>query len=146
MNWGDSRLPERFWKKTQPEPNSGCWFWTASTSKGYGGFWFGGKVRKSHRVAYEALVGPIQATLEIDHLCRNTECCNPTHLEPVPHLENVRRGDAPLVAGAANAAKTHCPAGHPYSAENTCLEGKSRHCRTCHRVREGLRYRARVGI
>lgn len=29
---------------------------------------------------------------EIDHLCRNTKCVNVKHLEPVSHLENVRRG------------------------------------------------------
>jgi hypothetical protein len=35
---------------------------------------------------------------------------------------------------ALNAAKTHCPQGHPYSAENTYVspQGK-RFCRACHR-------------
>ncbi len=37
MIWGDSRLPNRFWDKVVPEPNSGCWLWIgAVTPTGYG--------------------------------------------------------------------------------------------------------------
>ena len=36
-------------------------------------------------------VGPIPDGREIDHLCRNHRCVNPDHLEPVTHLENMRR-------------------------------------------------------
>lgn len=45
-----------------------------------------------HRLAYEELVGPIPGGLDLDHLCRNTCCCNPGHLEPVTRAENTRRG------------------------------------------------------
>lgn len=41
---------------------------------------------------YELLVGPIPEGLTIDHLCRNTMCVNPDHLEPVTHRENLMRG------------------------------------------------------
>ncbi len=40
---------------------------------------------------YERHVGPIPDGLDIDHLCLNTVCCNPTHLEPVTRDENSRR-------------------------------------------------------
>jgi hypothetical protein len=44
------------------------------------------------------------------------------------------RKNTPKVVASLNAAKTHCPQGHPYSTENTYVspQGK-RFCRTCHR-------------
>lgn len=29
VDYGDSRLPDRFWDKVFPEPMSGCWLWGA---------------------------------------------------------------------------------------------------------------------
>ena len=69
-----------------------CWEWTAYTDpKGYGHVWDGETVGKAHRVVYEILVGPIPDGLELDHLCRNTGCVRPDHLEPVTPIENARR-------------------------------------------------------
>lgn len=87
----------RLWPKVRKA--DGCWEWLATrTSNGYGQFWAGrysatGQplLDSAHRVVYEALVGPIPAGLELDHLCRNAGCVNPAHLEPVTHAENVRR-------------------------------------------------------
>jgi hypothetical protein len=45
----------------------------------------------AHRVAYEALVGPIPDGMTIDHLCRNKRCLNPAHMELVTRGENTRR-------------------------------------------------------
>ena len=89
-----------------------------------------------HRVAYEAAVGPIPEGLQLDHLCRNTLCTNPAHLEPVTCRENLLRGNT---LQAANAAKTHCPYGHPYAGENLRVRrlksgGLGRSCRECARV------------
>ena len=37
MDYGDPRLPDRFWAKVYPEPNTGCWLWSgATTGNGYG--------------------------------------------------------------------------------------------------------------
>lgn len=36
---------------------------------------------------------------------------------------------------AENAAKTHCPQGHPYSVENTYFNRGKRFCKTCNRKR-----------
>src|SRR5688572_5730903 len=56
-NWGDERLPERFWSKCTPEPNSGCWLWLASVDVwGYGRISWRG-MNRAHRVSYTALVG-----------------------------------------------------------------------------------------
>lgn len=89
--FGDSRLPPRFWSKVRIE-DDGCWVWTANLNNGYGNFSFGGKTRKAYRFAYEALAGQVESGLSLDHLCRNRGCVNPNHLEPVTQRENVYRG------------------------------------------------------
>lgn len=84
-------LTDRFWSKVAIHED-GCWLWTgARNSRGYGQWAVNGLSRSVHRVAYEALVGPIPDGLTIDHLCRNKLCVNPDHLEPVTIAENVAR-------------------------------------------------------
>lgn len=71
----------------------GCWIWQRSVDdKGYGRIAIKGKQWKVHRLAYTLFVGPIPQHLELDHLCRHRDCCNPEHLEPVTHRENFMRG------------------------------------------------------
>lgn len=112
---------------------AGCWNWQGRRDKrGYGKFSRGrvgeGNV-STHRFAYERLVGPIPDGLHLDHLCRNPRCCNPDHLEPVTCRENLLRGDT---FQARNAAKTHCPKGHPYDEANTYVSSRGmRSCRAC---------------
>ena len=132
---------QRFDVKWTPEPNTGCWLWTASDNgRGYGTFRVGEKMVRAHRYAYERWVGPIPKGLQLDHLCRVRCCVNPDHLEAVTCQENLLRGET---VPAANAAKTHCPQGHEYNEENTYvyLNGR-RHCRTC-QADANVRYRAR---
>lgn len=130
MNFLDSRLPERFWSKCTPEPNSGCWLWLAFVHHdGYGRFRFSSRMAVAHRVAYAALVGEVPSGLQLDHLCRERSCCNPAHLEPVTQQVNILRGDA----GAHERLKTHCPHGHEYTEENTYMSPGRVHrdCKTC---------------
>lgn len=135
-----------------PEPNSGCWLWMGKINRlGYGGLWVrdltkttGWRSVSAHRHAYETMVGPIPAGMDIDHKCRVRCCVNPDHLEPVTHLENVRRGISGIVNGGRMRAKTHCPQGHPYSPENTRVRlnksgGVHRECRVCDREKARLR-------
>jgi hypothetical protein len=113
-----------------------CWDWHGSLDRdGYGK----ASSRLAHRVVYEALKGPVEDGLVIDHLCRNRVCCNPRHMEIVSNAENILRGSS---WSAVNARKTHCPQGHPYDEENTYLTrlGK-RQCRSCHRKRDRERMR-----
>lgn len=71
----------RFMSKVSPDPNSGCWHWTASRdSQGYGKFRLHGKTEAAHRAAYELLVGPIPAKAHICHRCDVPACVNPSHL------------------------------------------------------------------
>jgi len=117
-------LTDRFWAKVRKDKATDCWEWAgALNSGGYGQWAVQGRSRSVHRVAYEALVGPIPEGLTIDHLCQNKVCCNPAHLEPVTAAENRRRA-ARLI--------THCPAGHEYTPENTLRNGAGhRYCRAC---------------
>lgn len=77
----------------------------------------------AHRAAYEAAYGPIPKGLVIDHLCRNTECCNPEHLEAVTQRVNALRGTS---RPAVNARKETCPKGHPFT-----MKGDWRYCPVC---------------
>src|SRR4051812_41530336 len=95
---------------------TGCWEWQGTkNSEGYGRITVFRKNRRAHRIAYEAFVGPIPDGLSLDHLCRNTSCVNPAHLEPLPIKENILRGNGPP---AINARKTHCKKGHLLSEDN----------------------------
>ena len=132
---------ERFWAKVDRDDlDDDCWVWTAAQhERGYGLFRpsHAAPMVRAHRYAYEMLVGPIPEGLELDHLCRNTACVNPDHLEPVTHSENVRRWHASRVA-------SHCKHGHPFSDENLSIRRDGRRvCRACNRERQ-RRYRKSV--
>ncbi len=87
----------------------------------------------AHRATYELWRGEIPPGLQIDHLCRVRDCVNPWHLEIVTCRENHERGKG-------NMTKTHCPAGHEYSDDNTHRdENGHRHCRICDRNRKQSR-------
>lgn len=128
---------ERFWEKVDRRGPDECWEWTGTRKNGYGRFTVprsnapGMRAVYAARFAYEFLVGPIPEGLEIDHLCRNRGCVNPSHLEPVTHRENCRRSFNPA---GINARKTHCIHGHEFTPENT-IEPKhrpgTRLCRAC---------------
>lgn len=85
----------------------------------------------THRLAYEAFVGPIPHGLVIDHLCRQRACCNPDHLEAVTNQVNLLRGEG-FVANQAR--RTHCPRGHELVGDNVYRrpgDDTRRECRTC---------------
>lgn len=94
----------------------------------------------AHRLFWEVLIGPIPHGLTIDHLCRNTGCVNPEHLEVTTHAVNAGRQIS------RGSKITHCPKGHQYTPDNTYVHtaGKytRRHCRIC-RTESVRRYRAR---
>lgn len=125
----------RFWSKVDRVMgrDDSCWLWRAKRdAAGYGHFWLDRHDALAHRVAYRLYVGEIPDGLEIDHLCRNKSCVNPSHLEPVSAKENLRR--APNQITTINAAKTHCKRGHALTSDNLVPNKLGlRHCRQCHR-------------
>jgi hypothetical protein len=123
----------RFFDKIAVDEETGCWNWVgAKTSQGYGNFAIKKKNFVAHRVSYELCKGEIPDGLNLDHLCRNRGCVNPDHLEPVTQRENLLRGET---IPSKHAEKTHCPAGHEYSEENTRYYRGSRSCKTCQKIK-----------
>lgn len=123
MNYGDPSLPESFWEKCIPEPNSGCWLWTGAISgPGYASFAVKRRTCNAHTLTAIAEHGPRPDGLVLDHKCRMRSCVNPAHLEFVTERVNCHRSP-PRMAGKGSAdlqrAKTHCAQGHAFTPENT---------------------------
>lgn len=123
--------------------DSGCIEWLAGTNGvGYGALRLGPedgcRPVYVHRWSYEYHIGPIAEGLHLDHLCRNTRCINPDHLEPVTGGENVLRG---LSSPAINARKSSCVRGHLLDGANLYVEPSTgyRKCRECARMRDRAR-------
>lgn len=77
------------------DPTTGCWEWQLRRPGGrYGHIERAGVTHMAHKWMWEKRNGPVPEGMELDHLCSNEGCVNPDHLEPVTHLENVRRGRA----------------------------------------------------
>jgi HNH endonuclease len=143
-------IEPRFTNKYAMDADTGCWVWIAATDKhGYGLFtkpaaiWKPGTARHwmAHRYCYEMHRGPIPEGLVLDHLCRNTSCVNPDHLEAVTHGENLRRGagtgmdlwDGSPPGVKAKSLMTTCAYGHEYTEANTYRRPGTtwRQCRKC---------------
>lgn len=122
-------IEERFFSKV--DAGGVCWEWTAGlNARGYGVFGVGRRQNSyAHRWAYMHLVGPIPDGLTLDHLCRNTRCVNPDHLEPVTRAENNRR---------AHPLWETCKRGHDL-ADSYVRKNGSRMCRKCHADNERRR-------
>jgi HNH endonuclease len=101
---------QRLWRFIEPEPNTGCWLWSGSRTRGEYGHM--AKHGRAHRVVYLLLRGAIPPGLQLDHLCRVRTCVNPDHLAPVTNAENSRRGaQARLTAQDVHQIRTDAAAG-----------------------------------
>lgn len=108
-------LTDRFWRKVAKGSADECWRWTGChNSRGYGCVGIAGKVLLVHRVAYEAMVGPIPDGFTIDHVrargCQHKDCVNPAHLEAVTSAENTARAHeyvAPCRHGVPRTYRKH---------------------------------------
>lgn len=118
-----------------------CWEWQGPRQKyGHGQVWLAGRTRPAYRVVWEDFHGPVPDGLELDHLCRNPPCCNPEHLEPVSHAENMRRGSQSFDN------RSHCLSGkHETTPQNLITRSDGRQqCRPCRA--ENKRRRRALGL
>ena len=114
----------------------GCHRWTGClTDKNYGKFKVGSRstndVRTvlSHKWYYEEVVGSVPEGFELDHLCRNHDCVNIGHLQPVTRSINQKRG-------SNGRTFPMCPAElHLMEDHNVIVrrDGK-RNCRACKNI------------
>lgn len=78
---------ERFWDKV--DKSGDCWQWTAGKDKdGYGQFKVDGRSLRAHRVSCEISGSPVPTGLQVDHMCHNTSCVKPEHLQIVTNKQN----------------------------------------------------------
>lgn len=127
-----------FMSKVVPVPESGCWIWEGSETKGYGSVYVNGRGYRAHRVSYRIHKGIIPRGLVIDHLCRVKCCVNPDHLEPVSNRENGLRG---IGFVAVNHKKRYCVRGHELRLDDAMpiKRGLVRVCLKCQRIRDRAR-------
>src|SRR5215471_16730756 len=136
-------LPQQLQNNIRVDSGTGCWTWIGKkwgTSRiQYGSVRINKTTKTVHRVIYELLAEKIPEGLCIDHLCRNSLCCNPVHLEPVTQSVNILRG-------RPRKPRTHCKRGHELTPENTMIQkgDKRRRCRICKRLMQRERYVPRI--
>ena len=122
-------LAQRFWEKVRKTDN--CWNWTGAVStRGYGVIGVTAhRTDYAHRVSYRLAGGvlPSDRRFTLDHLCRNSLCVNPGHLELVAQRENIHRGELGIL-------RSGCRRGHPYPEnERRRWRTGARFCIACRR-------------
>lgn len=130
------KVKERFFAKV--DKTDTCWNWTgaksawrperpiASATEGYGVININGRTFYAHRASWLMHKGPLIPGLVIDHLCDNTLCVNPEHMQQVTNNENTKRSPK-HTANGARYYKTHCKNGHERTEE---MRGRS--CTVCY--------------
>lgn len=88
----------RFLAKIDQRGPDECWPWTAATDRhGYGVYFVPtpdgpkrGQTHKAHRLSLELKLGrALDRSEEARHKCDHPPCCNPRHLEPGSHADNM---------------------------------------------------------
>lgn len=76
----------QFWSQVKVGRDFECWPWQGRTNdKGYGRF----AGTMAHRIACALINGPVADDDLVRHSCDNPPCCNPKHLSPGSHQDNM---------------------------------------------------------
>lgn len=148
-----SALPARIWQRIDLDAD-GCWKWRGRLDRdGYGETSItgpaGSKNVRAHRVVFAAVIGPIPADHDIDHICWVRDCVNPAHLRALPALENrglqrrflVSRNQKRIRSRFRNVV---CHAGHSMCGPNLYIRPSGQAvCRAC-RARYRRDYQVRI--
>jgi len=133
-------IRDRLLERTRPD--GACLVWHGGTSgrphAPYGVICYEGRQQLVHRVSYKLFVGPIPLGYQVDHLCFNTLCILPVHLEAVTPSVNRQRANAHRVP------KTHCKRGHTLSGDNVWMGQGVRACRKCHALLQRRYYKNKL--
>jgi len=104
---------------------NGCWEWQKSLTVhgGYAQMMLSLEPKKpqlftGHRASWLVFRGDLAPGLHLDHLCRNHECINPDHLEPVTPLENLMRGEVAREGIKISTPVHYCRHGHSMTGKN----------------------------
>lgn len=139
MEFWEDGLKEKFMSKIHLNKKTGCWLWKAGKiGTGYGACYVKGVQLLTHRLSYRVQNGNIPLKLELHHKCETRNCCNPDHLKPVTHRENLLLGRTTIAS--IGVSKTHCPQGHPYAPSSLIPRKPYRYCKICNLRRSKAHY------
>lgn len=122
----------RFWARVDKSAGQdGCWLWLGYKDRyGYGQIRIAGrKQAKASRFAWEIRNGPMAKDQEACHSCDNPACCNPAHIFPGTHAENLH--DMKVKGRHWRASQMTCRNGHPFDSFGS--RGQ-RQCSICRRA------------
>lgn len=69
--------------------DNGCWVWNGALNDGYPVTQFGKRTVQLHRAVLEVKHGGPLGSQAAHHVCANSRCVNPDHLQPVTHRDNI---------------------------------------------------------
>lgn len=76
-----------FWANVAIGTPDACWPWLGRLSNSGHPHYRGNSV--GHKLAFEAVNGPVPEGLEVCHNCGNAACCNPAHMRADTHKSNM---------------------------------------------------------
>lgn len=81
LEFGDTRLPDRFWDKVHPEPSSGCWLWDGglNSKSRHPYFCYESRIFTVHKFISERFMGMTEKERSFLS-CDNKLCVNPKHI------------------------------------------------------------------